>query len=149
MHGEKDGITLKTLGVLLAWSSRAILAETLNQSWDQRPSHIICLTSKVQMEGNSHYKVFWNGCCILRTYSFKGLVPSCKGPRSLIRNQKEDQADWHHWVEPGDVGVPGIHKDISNRNIQQFPMPSKCGPIAILILCVYYYTDIRPAVITF
>ena len=64
-----------------------------------------------------------------------------------IPTKKKTKNAWYHWVEPEKVGASGISKEYLIEVFNRFQCPQNIGQLLFSQLYVYYYTDIRPAVV--
>ena len=86
-------------------------------------------------------------------FAFLGLrVPkvgflAVKDPSDLLQNKKKNWTAWNHQMEPDKVVIPGTHKKYPVEVFNSFQGPQNVDSLLFSQLCVYYYTDIRPAVV--
>ena len=150
MHGGKAGITIR-LWKYGQSGPAVILTKISNQSWDQPedwgPTHTIYLISKVQMEVTSPQDILkW----MLHSWDLR--VPQVgflvvKDPSDLLQTKKKTKL-------PGIISW-NLIKLAYQEFVRKYPVevfnsfqcPQNVDPLLFSQLCVYYYTDVRPAMV--
>ena len=64
-----------------------------------------------------------------------------------VKDPSENWTAWNHCMKPDKVGISGIHKKSPMEVFNNFQCPQNIDPLLFSQLCIYYYRDIRPAVV--